>query len=642
VTPHRLRDLPIDERQLLVAAIEHHTAGRLGQADALYGRVLRLNRRNPEALHRLALLKQAQGRHRDALTMLDRAINVAPNQPLAHCHRGYILQDLGRRREAIASLQRAIQLQPNLVDAHIALGTVHAELDDLPNACASFDKAAALEPRAIEPLLNKGILFEKHGQPVAAIECFDAALSIAPGEVTLLHRKASCLRLTGAYEAALRICDTLLGAQPDLAQVIFERGLILADATKYAEAIIAFERALALNYLVDACHYNIGNCLKEMDRLHEARAAYQSAIALRADYHEAFNNLGDVLGRLHQPLAALAAFERAAKIKPDMADAYWNSAQCRLQIGDYVEGWRLYEWRWKTPQFATRRRSYHQKLWLGDSDLAGKSILVWCEQGFGDMLLSVRYVPLVAARGARVILQIPPELQTLFARIPGLFAVGVKSTELPAFDVHCPMMSLPLAFRTTLETIPDAIPYLRADAVRITRWRERLVGLPGLKVGLVWAGSRTYPVDKRRSMPLAQMAPFGAVRGVTFVSLQKDAPAEQARHPPAGLNLNDWTDELRDFDETAALITALDLVISVDTALVHLTGALGKPVWVLDRNDSEWRWLLDREDSPWYPTARLFRQEQPGDWSGVVARARVALEQLRDDDRGPCSADASP
>ena len=618
-------DPRIEEHQLLSAAVEQHAAGRLDQADALYARVLRLNRRNPEALHRRALLKQAQGQPRDALDLLDRAIQVAPNQPLAHCHRGYILQDLGRRREAIASLQRAARLQPDFTDAYIALGAMHAELGDLANACASFDRAAQLEPRAIEPILNKAILFEKHGQPDAAIECLDAALRIAPDDPAILQRKAACLRQQGAFAEALRICDTVLAARPGFGPVIFEKGLILAGTTEYADAIVAFERAMALHHLVDACHYNIGNCLKDMDRLPEARDAYRRAIALRPDYPEAFNNLGDVLGRLHQPLDALAAFEQAAAIKPDFADAYWNAAQYRLQIGDYARGWRLYEWRWKTPQFASKCRSFREPLWLGDSDIAGKSILVWCEQGFGDMLLSVRYVPMVAARGARVILQVPAALQRLFERIPGLAAVGAASAELPAFDVQCPMMSLPLAFRTTLETIPADIPYLHADPARVANWRERLAALPGLKVGLVWAGSPTYPLDGRRSMALAQMAPFGTLRDVTFVSLQKDAPGQQARQPPAGLTLHDWTDELRDFDDTAALITALDLVISVDTALVHLTGALGKPVWVLDRNDSEWRWLIGRDDSPWYPTVRLFRQPQPGDWASVVERALAEL-----------------
>jgi hypothetical protein len=254
------------------------------------------------------------------------------------------------------------------------------------------------------------------------------------------------------------------------------------------------------------------------------------------------------------------------------------------------------------------------------------------------MLLSVRYAPLVAAPGARVILQVPVHLQRLFARMPvvapGVVKVVPSGAELPAFDVQCPMMSLPLALRTTLETIPADIPYLRADAGRVAGWQQRLAALPGLKVGLVWGGSFRYPLDKRRSMKLAQMAPLGTVRDVTFVSLQKDGPAQQAREPPAGLTLHDWTDELQDFDDTAALVAALDLVIAVDSAIVHLTGALGRQVWVLDRYDSEWRWLSGRDDSPWYPSLRLFRQDQPGDWDGVVERVRAELERASSDRRG--------
>jgi len=727
VTDQRLLGSANRERQLLLAAAEHHNAGRLRQADELYGQVTRINRRNHEALHRRALLKQAQGQPREALQLLDKAIHLNPNVPFAHCHRGYILQDLGRRQEAIASLQRAIRLQPNLVDAHIGLGTIHAELGEVEAACASFDKATAIDPRAVEARLNKAILFEKHGRLDDALQTLDAALRVAPGDPNLLHRKASCLRERREFAEALRLCDAVLATQPNQASILFEKGLILSQGGDHTAAIVAFERAGALGHLVHACHYNIGNCLKHGARLQDALVAYQHAIALRADYVEAFNNLGDVLRLLHRPAEALAAFERAiainpdfadalinraetlldldrtaeasaaydhvmatcpnsadlfnslgntshamgrydealawygkalsanpkhihamintgttlqttaryqealerfaqaVAIKPDFAEAHLNAARCRLEAGDLEGGWPLYEWRWKTAQGLPNCRSFQQPLWLGDGDIAGTTVLVWSEQGFGDMLQSARYAPLLAARGARVILQVPAALQRLFARMTGIAEVIASGADLPAFDLHCPMMSLPLAFKTTLETIPAKIPYLHADGERVALWRDRLAGLPGLKVGLIWAGSNRYLLDKRRSMALAQMAPLGTVRDVTYLSLQKDGPAQQAQQPPAGLTLHDWTAELADFDDTAALITALDLVISVDTAVVHLTGGLGKPVWVLDRYDRDWRWLNGRDDSPWYPSLRLFRQDRPGDWAGVVERAREAL-----------------
>ena len=720
-------DTAANERLLLIAAADHHSAGRLRQADEVCGRIVRLNRRNHEALHLWALVKQAQGQRRDALQLLDKAIQVNPNVPAVHCHRGYMLQDLGRRREAIASLHFAIRLQPDFVDAHIALGALHAELGDLPAACASFDKAAEIDPRAVEAVLNKGILLEQHGRLDDAIETFDAALRIAPNDPAILHRKAACLRRKGAFAEALRLCDATLATRPDLAPVVFEKAMILADSSNHAAAIAAFERAAALNYLVDACHYNIGNCLKDTGRLDEARACYQRALALRPNYIEALNNVGDVLRQLHHPTEALAAFDRAlaikpdyrnalinraevlhdldrtteasaaydcamatwpnspdvfnslgttahalgryddaltwygkalsfdpkhhhamcnagttlqttgrfdaalehfaraVAIKPDFADAQLNIARCRLEAGDYAAAWPQYEWRWETSQGLPGRRHFPQPLWLGDHAVAGKTILVWAEQGFGDMLQAVRYAPLLAARDARVILLVPSHLQALFARIPGIAEVLAYGAELPAFDLHCPIMSLPLAFDTTLETIPAGVPYLHADGRRSAAWRERLAALPGLKVGLVWAGSHRYLLDRRRSMRLAQMAPFGTVPGVTFVSLQKDAPAQQALRPPAGLTLHDWTAELHDFDDTAALIEALDLVISVDTAIVHLAGALGKPVWVLNRYDTDWRWLRDRDDSPWYPSLRLFRQKRPGEWDSVLDEVRAAL-----------------
>jgi tetratricopeptide (TPR) repeat protein len=735
----RRLDAAATERQLLVAAIERHNAGQWRQADQLYGHVVGINRRNHEALHRWALLKQAQGQHRDALQLLDKAIHVNPNAPFAHCHRGYVLQDLGRRKEAIASFERAIQLESDLVDAHIGLGTLHAELGDVEAACASFDKAAAIDPRVVEAVLNKGILFETHGQLDEAVETFDAALRIAPGHPVILQHKAASLRRKGELTEALRVCDAALamrrdGAASMPAPAMFEKGLILTQSNRHADAIVAFEGAAAMRHAIDACHYNIGNCLKRMGRLGDARVAYLSAIAIRADHVEAFNDLGDVLRGLHRPFDALAAFEkaisikpnytdalinraevlfdldrqaeafaaydhivthwpdsagvfnslgiashalgrydealaqygkalsidpkhvnawynagialrvlgrydaalihfaRAVAVKPDFADAHYNAAMCKLEAGDFAAGWPLYEWRLQATQRAPRQRKFAQPLWLGDRDIAGKTILLWTDEGAGDMMQMARYAPLLSAQGARVVLEAWAPLARLLERMTGISEVVAYGENLPEFDLHCPIMSLPLAFKTTLDTIPADIPYLRADDARVVAWRERLAALPGRKVGLTWAGNPHYPLDKHRSIALSQLAPLGSVRDVTFVSLQKSAAAQQAATQPVwelptDLILCDWTAELIDFDDTAALIAALDLVISVDTATVHLAGALGKPVWMLNRYDTCWRWLRDRDDSPWYPSLRLFRQLQPGDWAGVVERVRTELER---------------
>ncbi len=358
-------------------------------------------------------------------------------------------------------------------------------------------------------------------------------------------------------------------------------------------------------------------------------AAHRRAIALKADFPEAYTNLGNALKGQGNIAAAIAACRQAIALNPDLPDAHHNLSLTLLLNGEFAEGWREYEWRWQTKQL--RPRGFAQPLWSGEA-VDGRVLLLHAEQGYGDMIQFCRYVPLVAARG-RVVLEAPRALVRLFSGLAGVERIVVQGDPLPAFDLHCPLLSLPRAFATTLETIPGGVPYLGTDPAQVSAWRDRLAGLARLRVGLVWAGEPRATdrirgaVDRRRSISLGHFARLAGVGGIAFVSLQKGEAAAQTRSPPPGLRLHDWTGELEDFADTAALIAALDLVISVDTAVVHLAGALGKPVWLLNRFDTDWRWLLDREDSPWYPTLRLFRQHRPGDWAGVLERVAAALRR---------------
>jgi hypothetical protein len=299
-------------------------------------------------------------------------------------------------------------------------------------------------------------------------------------------------------------------------------------------------------------------------------------------------------------------------------------------MGDLARGWAAYEWRWRTARFAARAGRFAQPPWLGAEAPAGKTILLHAEQGFGDTLQFCRYAAPVAARGARVVLEVARPLARLMATLDGVAAVVAEGDELPAFDLHCPLMSLPLAFGTTLETVPPPARLVPVPE-RVAAWQLRLAAVEGIRVGLVWAGSsnKTYPegraIDRRRSITLDHYLPLAAVAGVSFVSLQKGEAALRGAAPPPGMALLDATDGLADFADTAALVAALDLVISVDTAVAHLAGSLGKPVWILTQFDADWRWLAGRLDSPWYPTARLFRQPEIGDWASVIADVVAAL-----------------
>lgn len=344
-----------------------------------------------------------------------------------------------------------------------------------------------------------------------------------------------------------------------------------------------------------------------------------------------YNNLGGALSDLGRPAEALACYDRALAIRPDDVSAHFGRSRPLLLRGEYAEGWREFEWRRRggTAE-AIKLRGFAQPQWQGE-DVAGKTLLLHAEQGFGDTLQFCRYASLVGAT-ARVILEVQPPLVRLCSSLAGVAQVVARGEPPPAFDLHCPLMSLPLAVGTTLDTIPSEVPYLAADPELVAGWRERLAGLDGLQVGLVWAGSlRPEPelsaIDRRRSITLAMMAPLGEASGVSFISLQKREPGAQSANAELGLALHDFTANLQDFADTAALIEALDLVISVDTSVAHLAGALGKPIWLLNRFDTCWRWLLDRDDSPWYPQLRQFRQPRPGDWNSALHAARDALQR---------------
>jgi hypothetical protein len=355
-------------------------------------------------------------------------------------------------------------------------------------------------------------------------------------------------------------------------------------------------------------------------------------VRLRPNYPEAHNNLGAALYALGRPAEAEASYHEALRLRANYPEVHNNLAYALLLAGRFEEGWKEYEWRWKAKPLWIGARDFSAPLWRGEA-IGDRTILLHSEQGLGDTLQFCRYAPLVVC-GAGIILEVQAPLVRLLSRLAGVTEIVARGDGLPPFDLHCPLMSLPLAFGTTLETVPAATPYLSADPALAANWQERLVGLDGLRVGLVWAGRRwlNFPaaaaVDRRRSIALKVLAPLGEVSGVSFVSLQKDGPAAEAADPPHGLMLHDFTAYLHDFEDTAALIANLDLVISVDTSIAHLAGALGKPVWLLNRFDTCWRWLLNRDDSPWYPTLRQFRQPRAGDWNSAVGAARDALQRL--------------
>jgi hypothetical protein len=409
---------------------------------------------------------------------------------------------------------------------------------------------------------------------------------------------------------------------------------VLRDLDRPADALASCDQAIALHARYADAWSNRANALSDMNRPQDAQASYQRALELAPAFVDAWNNLGLTLVDMKLHDEALQSYERALALDADWAEAHWNYALCLLQMGRLEQGWREYEWRWQRHRIKASQRSFAQPLWLGEFPLEGKSILLHAEQGLGDTLQFCRYAPLVAAMGARVVLEVPKELMRLLATLGGVAELVEQGQPLPAFDCHAPLLSLPLAFGTDLASIPTVTPYVSADNADAQRWAQRLAsdGAPAMKVGLVWAGGNRPHVaelrktDARRSVTLETLRPILDVQHVRFYSLQKGPAAQQLRESQALCErIIDYTDELDDFADTAALVENLDLVITVDTAVAHLAGAMNKPVWVMNRFDTCWRWLLDRTDSPWYPGVRLFRQPALGDWESVVNELRDAL-----------------
>jgi Flp pilus assembly protein TadD len=450
-------------------------------------------------------------------------------------------------------------------------------------------------------------------------------LAQQPGHLDALNLLSVLAAQAGRLDSAIELLGRAIAVNPNVADYHSNLGGLQQQVGRLDQAAVSLRRALSLQPNHAVAHYNLGLIFAQQGMFEQAIAAHRQALKLQPDMVLALIALGNALTRVRQFEQAGHAYRRAIQLKSDSVEAHWNYALLQLRMGDFERGWEEHEWRWhvRSSEFSPPQ-SFAQPLWNG-GDLRGKTILLHAEQAFGDTLQFARYVPLVAQRGGRVVLQTYPELVRVLKGLQGAEEIVGRGTPLPGFGVHCPLLSLPRLFSTRLNTIPRQVPYLRAEPQLVEQWNRRLEPYRGqFKVGLVWAGRQAQMDGGDRSIALAQLAPLSRIGVDVFFSLQMGSPAGQA--PPPGMNLIDWTGDLRDFADTAALIANLDLIISVDTAVAHLAGAMGKPVWVLLLYVSDWRWLLNRDDSPWYPTMRLFRQRAIGDWTTAIGALAEKLK----------------
>ena len=678
-------------QRLAAGAIREHQAGHLDEAKRLYLEVLALDVKHAKSLFGLGLVEYQLGRYEIAARMLERAIAVDDRVAVYHSSLGAALQMLHQLDASAAAYERALALDPKNEDAHFALGNVrleqrkltearahyaealrlkpdradthsnlgnvHLEQGELEEARSCYERALALRPQFVEAETNLGNVYLKQGHPDEAAEHYARAVALDPNRAEAHNNLGNALRELGRIEDAVASWDRALALKPDYGNAWNNRGAGLQGLGRMEEAAAAHARAVELNprdasawnnlgvvwrelgqlETAEACHArattlepnyaeahnNLGVVYRDMGRLEEAAACHERALALKPGYAEAESNLGNVRRYQGRLAEARACYERALALKPDLVDAAWNRCLVDLLSGDFERGWREYQVRTKRKRNAPR--VFDAPLWRGEP-LEGARILLHAEQGLGDTLQFLRYVPMVQARGGRVLLDVQAPLRRLAAELPGLEGVTVAGEQVGEFAWQCPLMSLPLAFATVMDTIPAGVPYLHVPeqargAAAALPWGE-----DRLRVGLVWSGNPTYSDDRARSVPLAMMAPLFAIEGVRWFSLQLGAAAEHLAE--LGAPVRDLRPTIVDMADTAALVERLDVVITVDTAVAHLAGALGRPVWVLLPFAPDWRWLLERENSPWYPTARLFRQPRPGDWASVLERVRTELEKM--------------
>jgi tetratricopeptide (TPR) repeat protein len=594
---------------------------RLEEALENYDHALTVHPQYAEALFNRGVALQKLRRLDEAVNSYDRAVAVRPNYAEALCNRGVALQELRRFADAIESYDRALIVWPDFVEALCNRGNTLKAVNRLEEALESYDQALALRPDYVEVLYNRGNTLKELKRLDDAVESYDRAVCVCPHYVEALSNRGTVLEELGRLEDALKSYDRAVAVRADFTEAWSNRGNILKALGHFEEALESYDRALAAHPEHVEALYNRGVALQELRRFVDAVESYDRVLAVRPNYAEAHCNRGGALQELRRFADALESYNCALAIRPDYAEAQWNKALLLLLNGSLADGWLGYESRRKMASWMPRR--FNGDEWSGDS-VVGKRLLLYAEQGFGDTIQFARYASLVAARGARVILEVQTPLKSLLTGLNGVEAVVAKGDRLPPFDLHCSLLSLPFLFGTTRDTIPADVPYIRPAADRCDAWRRWLPRDAAI-VGLVWSGSSENSKDRQRSIPFEQFAPLLAVPGIRFVSLQKDVRPTDARALREQSKVIDLGLDLKDFSDTCAVISQLDMVITVDTAVAHLAGAIGKPVWILLPYVPDFRWLVDCTDSPWYPSARLFRKSSDSDWDEVISRVASEL-----------------
>lgn len=643
-------------------ALASHQRGALTEAAALYSEILASYPKHPDCLHLLGVISYQQKNLNRAIELIGNAIKISPLDPFYHSNYGLALKDSKKLDAALASFDRAIELKPDYAEAHLNRGNTLHDLGQFTAALASYDRAIDLCPNNPDAFNNRGISLRELGQREAAVASHDQAIFLRPDYAEAYSNRGISLQELGRSAEALASFERAVELKPDYAEAHYNRGNALKGIGRLDEAIAAYDLAIQLRPEHADSHYNLGNILSASGQWQAAVASYDKAIAISTEHTEAISNKGNALKNMNQIEQAVACFDqamalrpeepelvcnqgaaiqatneigaaiqfhdRALQLRPDFANAHWNKALALLLGGDFEHGWPLYEWRWKTDHFSSPHRDFPHPLWLGESSLAGKTVLLHAEQGLGDTIQFCRYARLVTEAGGHVVLEVQPELLSLLSGLDGVASLIPAGTPLPDFDLHCPLLSLPLAFRTSIETIPTQSPYLYPNPAKVSSWKERLGCSTRPRVGIAWSGASAHKNDRNRSIPLASLIPY-LPDNCQYFSLQKDIRDSDLDAIGKQTSIYRFDNLIDDFSDTAALCSLMDYVVSVDTSVAHLAAALGRPTTILLPFHPDWRWLLHRSDSPWYPSVTLLRQHAIGDWSAPLTALTGKLTELR-------------
>ncbi|WP_233202749.1 tetratricopeptide repeat protein, partial [Limnohabitans sp. JirII-31] len=617
-----------DVGKLFEQGLALHKQGQLVRAKMLYEAVLKKNPKHFDALNALGVAEINFENYREAVNLISSALLENKKSAEAYYNLGLGLDGLNLKAQAIEAYDECLKLDPKNFSALNNKSKTQRDIGKYEEAIVSSSAAIAIKSDYAVAYLNRAIAFMELKQFEAAIASFDQAIGIKPGNAEAYFNRGNAQMELKQFEAALASYDRAINTKPDYADAYFKKGLTLQELKQLPTAVASYDKAISVKPDFANAYLNRGSVLSKLKQLDAALDSYNKAISIKPDFVQAYSNRAVVLKDLGQIEAALASYDEAISINPDYAGVYWNKSFTLLLSGRFEEGWKLYEWRWKHEGLGLKLPNFSQPLWLGVESLQGQTILLHSEQGLGDTIQFCRYAKLVKALGAHVVMESPTALVPLLQGLEGVDELVARGQALPAFDYHCPLLSLPLAFKTELSTIPSSEPYLRSDKAKVKQWRAKLGRKTKPRVGLVWSGSTGHTNDHNRSFKLEELLPY-LPDGFEYVCLQKEI-REVDQEMLQQSSIQYFGDELENFADTAALCELMDVVISVDTSVAHLSGALGKPTWVLLSYSPDWRWLLDREDSPWYGSVKLYRQDADRTWSSVLHRvSRSLLSQAK-------------